>query len=392
MARSPIAEVARPWEGWSRNVACNSAHDRAFRDYLPRRPLASIGVPARHPNCKGMKQPMRLVFTTDQMPGYKRIRKGKGFSFLLPGGGVLSDKGERRRILSLAVPPAYENVWICQLPNGHLQATGIDARKRKQYRYHPEWHAGAANRKFGSLVDFAKALPKIRARVSRDLANPELTRERVIAGIVALLDITGYRIGNSRYEKENRSYGLSSLLMKHVKEEDGQLLLRFRGKSGGEHETEVNNPRLTRLVEELQELPGQHLFRYEDESGNFHDIETEDVNGWLKEAGGGEYTAKQFRTWRATLLCARELAKEPPQEAVTNQGRVFREAIKTTALQLNHTPATCRKYYIHPNLEKTFASGILYQVMHSPAPKLKRSDGTAGLRTDERRVFKLINL
>ncbi|RYD48530.1 MAG: DNA topoisomerase IB, partial [Verrucomicrobiaceae bacterium] len=253
---------------------------------------------------------MKLVFTTDQMPGYKRVRKGSGFSFLLPDGAVLTDKGERRRLMSLAVPPAYENVWICRLPNGHLQATGVDARKRKQYRYHPAWHESAADRKFGMLIEFAKALPRIRARVARDLGNSELTRERVIAGIVALLDLTGYRIGNSRYEKENRSYGLSSLLMKHVMEENGHLTLRFRGKSGGEHETEVSNPRLTQLVEELQELPGQHLFRYEDDSGSFHDIETEDVNNWLKEAGGGDYTAKQFRTWRATLLCAKELAAD----------------------------------------------------------------------------------
>lgn len=333
---------------------------------------------------------MRLVFTTDQMPGYKRIRKGRGFAFILPNGGVLSDKEERRRILSLAVPPAYEDVWICLLANGHLQATGIDARRRKQYRYHPAWHESAADRKFGMLLDFAKALPRIRARVAKDLANEEVTRERVISGIVALLDLTGYRIGNSRYEKENRSYGLSSLLMKHVKDEGGQLLLKFRGKSGNEHETEVSNPRLSRLIEDLQDLPGQHLFRYEDEAGVFHDIETEDVNAWLKEAGGGEYTAKQFRTWRATVLCARELAKEPPPEAVTAQRRVFRDAVKATALKLNHTPATCRKYYIHPKLEKTFVSGILHQVMHRAAPRLKRSDGTAGLRTDERRVFRLI--
>ncbi|RYD31022.1 MAG: hypothetical protein EOP87_15525 [Verrucomicrobiaceae bacterium] len=235
-----------------------------------------------------------------------------------------------------------------------------------------------------------QALPRIRACVTKDLANPDLTRDRVIAGIVALLDLTGYRIGNSRYEKENRSYGLSSLLMRHVKEENGQLMLRFRGKSGNEHETEVSNPRLSRLVEELQDLPGQHLFRYEDEAGFFHDVETEDVNDWLKDAGGGDYTAKQFRTWRATLLCAKELAKEPPPEAATRQRSVFRDAIKATALKLNHTPATCRKYYIHPNLEKTFSTGELHQVMHGPAPTLKRADGTAALRTDERRVYKLI--
>ncbi|MBX3742950.1 MAG: DNA topoisomerase IB [Akkermansiaceae bacterium] len=335
---------------------------------------------------------VRLVYTTDTMPGYRRHRRGTGFSFLLPDGKALADRAERRRILSLAVPPAYESVWICMRPDGHLQATGIDARGRKQYRYHPHWHAGSADRKYGLLSSFAAALPRIRQQVVKALSRPMLTRDRVIAGIVALLDSTGYRIGNSRYEKENRTFGLSNLLNRHLREVDGQLTLKFRGKAGQEHLAEIANPRLVRLVSELQELPGQHLFRYEDPHGGFHDIGTADVNDWLKEITGGEYTAKQFRTWKATVLCARELSRELPPDTRTARERVIRQAIKDTALRLHHTPATCRKYYIHPALLAAYRTGDLYKIMHLRPPRLRRTDGTAGLRSDERRVYKILGL
>lgn len=335
---------------------------------------------------------VRLVYTSDTMPGYRRHRRGTGFSFLLPDGKALTDRGERRRLLSLAVPPAYEQVWICMLDNGHLQATGIDARGRKQYRYHPHWHAGSADKKFGLLSQFAMALPRIRQQVAKALSKPSLSRDRVIAGIVALLDRTGYRIGNSRYEKENHTFGLSNLLNRHLREVDGRLTLKFRGKAGQEHLAEISNPRLTKLVSELQDLPGQHLFRYEDSHGDTHDIGTADVNDWLKEAGGGEYTAKQFRTWKATLLCARELACEQPPESRSAGEKVIRRAIKETAIRLHHTPATCRKYYIHPQLLAAYRSGNLFRIMDARPPRLRRSDGTAGLHGDERRVFKILTL
>jgi len=335
---------------------------------------------------------VRLVYTTDTMPGYRRHRRGTGFSFLLPDGKALADRAERRRILSLAVPPAYEQVWICMLANGHLQATGIDARGRKQYRYHPHWHTGSADRKFGLLPAFAAALPRIRQQVGRALSQPELGRERVIAGIVALLDSTGYRIGNARYEKQNHTFGLSTLLNRHLREVDGQLTLKFIGKSGQEHLAEIGNPRLVKLVSELQDLPGQHLFRYEDEAGGFHDIGTADVNEWLKEIGGGEYTAKQFRTWKATVLCAHELAREVPPDSRTACERVIRQAIKDTAIRLHHTPATCRKYYIHPALLAAYRTGDLYKIMHARPPRLRRGDGTAGLRADERRVYRILGI
>lgn len=335
---------------------------------------------------------VKLVYTSDRMPGYKRVRHGKGFSFFLPDGSALKDAKERKRILSLAVPPAYENVWVCMRENGHLQATGIDARGRKQYRYHPDWHANAADRKFGLITGFATALPKIRAQVRKELARPTVTRGRVIAGIVALLDITGYRIGNSRYEKDNKTFGLSTLLSRHLQEEEDQLRLRFRGKSGQEHDCGIVSPKLAQLVNELQELPGQHLFRYEDSTGGWHDIGTAEVNDWLKEIGGGEYTAKQFRTWKATVLCALQLSKQPPATTRGEQEHAIREAIKATALQLHHTPATCRKYYIHPGLLTAYRTGDLFQIMAAAPPRLRKGDGTAGLHADERRVYKILTL
>jgi DNA topoisomerase I len=334
---------------------------------------------------------MKLVFTTNQMPGYMRIRRGKGFSYLLPDGGLLNDKAERMRISALSIPPAYEDVWICMLENGHLQATGKDARGRTQYCYHAAWHDEAADRKFGILCDFVTALPRIRARVRRELCVPYLTFDRVVAGIVALLDLTGYRIGNSKYARENRTFGISSLLTRHLKEEDGQLLLRFRGKAGHKHKTEIAAPRLARLISELHDLPGQNLFRYEDEQGEWHDVGSADVNRWLKEAGDGDYTAKQFRTWKATLICAIELATEPPADTKSARERVIRQAIKITALKLNHTAATCRKYYIHPRLTAAYRNGSLFQIMNSPPPRLRKSDGTASLHANERRVFKIIS-
>lgn len=334
---------------------------------------------------------MKLIYTTDQMPGYSRMRSGKGFSFRLPDGSLLADRRERQRLMSLAVPPAYQNVWICLMHNGHLQATGIDARGRKQYRYHAEWHSGAADRKFDMLLEFARALPRIRLRVRKELSNPDLTKDRVIAGIVALLDITGYRIGNSRYEKENRTFGLSSLLNRHIQEQDGTLHIRFRGKAGMEHYAEIGEPRLVSLIQALQDLPGQHLFRYEDDLGEWHDIGTTEVNAWLKEVGGGDFTAKQFRTWKASVLCARRLARMSPPDTKAMQDRMVREAIKETAILLNHTPATCRKYYIHPALPAAYADGSLRTTMEAPPPRLKKSDDSAGLQADERRLYKILS-
>ncbi len=335
--------------------------------------------------------PPGLVFTHDGMEGYRRKRRGKGFSFHLPCGELLRDPEERRRILSLAVPPAYRSVWICMLPNGHLQATGIDDRGRKQYRYHPAWMEWSGERKFDHLLEFARALPEIRRAVRASLAGDRFSRERVVAGVVALLDRTGYRVGSPRYARENGSYGLATMLTRHVDpDDDGSVRIHFNGKSGKRHETEVNDPRLVRLIHELHELPGQHLFRYEDESGERHDLDSSEVNAWLKEKGGGDFSAKQFRTWRATVLCARELGREPPAGSRAARTRARNEAIKRTAAILHHRPATCRKYYVHPAIFRAYPGGELHRAINRRAPALRRRDGTCRLHADERRVFRLL--
>ncbi|MES2708143.1 MAG: DNA topoisomerase IB [Verrucomicrobiota bacterium] len=331
-----------------------------------------------------------LVFTHDGMPGYSRRRHGQSFRFFLPDGGALRDPLEKRRLLSLAIPPAYRDVWICVKPNGHLQATGMDDRGRKQYRYHPQWSALSAGRKFTGLTEFARALPGLRGRVNAALTAEGFDKERIIAGIVGLLDHTGYRIGNRRYVRENRSYGLVSLLVRHLVEEEGAWILRFRGKSGQWHRAPVRSARLAALVAELHELPGQHLFRYEDGAGGWHDLNTADVNDWLKNEGGGDFTAKQFRTWRATVLCARALSALPPPEAERALKAAETAAIRQTAAMLHHTPATCRKYYLHPEVFAAFRTGRLHQLMSRRPPKFRQGDPAAGLRADERRVLWLI--
>ncbi|MCW1924745.1 DNA topoisomerase IB [Luteolibacter arcticus] len=331
----------------------------------------------------------RLVFTHDGMPGYRRKRAGRGFCYELPDGALLRDKEERTRISSLAVPPAYEDVWICMLENGHLQATGLDQRGRKQYRYHPEWHRMAGDRKFLNLAGFAKALPGIRRKVRAALHDDGLERDRIIAGIVTLLDLTGFRIGNHRYVRENRSFGLASLLTRHARETDDGWWLRFRGKAGKEHRARINDAQVTALVQELQDLPGQYLFCYRD-GRRWRPIESGDVNAWLKEISGGDFTAKQFRTWKATVMCARELGRDLPPEGKTALKKAETIAIRTTAERLNHTPATCRSYYIHPAIFRAYRSGDLYQRMQSPPPRLRKSDGSALLHAEERRVLAAI--
>jgi DNA topoisomerase-1 len=329
---------------------------------------------------------LNLIYTNEQMPGIRRARRGKGFAFYLPDGSLLSDPIERRRIAALAIPPAYENVWICLHENGHLQATGIDSRGRKQYRYHPAWHERANQRKFSGLPEFVAALPRIRARARLALQGDGITRERVIAGVVALLDETGYRIGNRRYEQFNRSFGLASLLMKHLREDEEGWTLKFRGKSGQIHETQITDPKLVTLFAELQELPGQHLFRYQGEDGVYHDIGTADVNAWLKEIGGGDFTAKQFRTWKATVLCATLLGHAPTPEEETGIKRAIKEAVKGAAEMLHHTPTTCRKYYLPPRLFSAFRKGTLFGAMQASSnEKIPR-----GLRAQEARVLAVV--
>ncbi|WP_255593666.1 DNA topoisomerase IB [Acidovorax sp. sic0104] len=309
-----------------------------------------------------------MVYVTPALPGLTRVAAGdKKFRYRQPDGQWLSDEEEIARIQRLAIPPAYTDVWICPLPNGHLQATGLDARGRRQYRYHPEWRLQRDEGKFEHMQAFGRALPRIRARVARDLAAQRkggpLTRTIVLATLVRLLDTTFLRVGNEEYAATNKSYGLTTLRTRHVKVQGSQLRLRFRGKSGVQQEAELDDPRVARVVRHCQQLPGQELFQYEDEDGALHTVGSGDVNDYLREithsaadAQGDPFTAKDFRTWHGTtqaleltrLACTRTGTADT-DDAGRKSARFSAKAILAeVARQLGNTPAVCKKSYVHP--------------------------------------------
>ena len=306
------------------------------------------------------QRPRRLVRVSDSSPGISRLRRGSGFVYRDARGRTLTNDAELRRIRSLAIPPAYTDVWICEHPNGHLQATGLDARGRKQYRYHPRWREQRDARKFDRLIAFGSALPRVRARVARDLASvdgPDVMRAHVLATIVRLLDTTLARVGNDEYARENRSFGLTTLRTRHASIRGSRLRLRFKGKSGVLHDVAVEDPHVARVVRRCMELPGEGLFQYVDEEGATHCIASTDVNDYLRKAAGTELSAKDFRTWHASVkafeLARRELASETPpskaprRHASTRRGRVQR-VLGEVAARLGNTIAVCRKSYVHP--------------------------------------------
>nr|WP_077034508.1 DNA topoisomerase IB [Pelomonas sp. KK5] len=276
------------------------------------------------------------------MPGIRRVRRGRGFAYRASQGQWLRDENEIARIRSLAIPPAYSDVWICPLPNGHLQATGRDARGRKQYRYHPQWLADQGQAKFDRLKAFGRALPRIRARVARDLRS-ELPQARVLAALVRLLDTTLARIGNDEYARGNGSFGLTTLRNPHARVRGARLRLSFRGKSGVMHDITVEDPRLARIVRHCQELPGQELFQYVDEAGELHRVGSADVNDYLAAAAGERFTAKDFRTWHGSAL-ALQLALQSPLPFA------MKPALAAVSERLRNTPAVCRSAYIHPRV------------------------------------------
>lgn len=298
-----------------------------------------------------------LVYVTDRAPGLTRIRSGKHFGYRTPDGKPIRDRKTLQRIRSLAIPPAYEHVWICPLPEGHLQATGIDARGRKQYRYHPRFREVRDSAKFEHLVEFARALPKVRKRIDRDLRKPGLAREKVLAAIVYLLERSLIRVGNDEYARENHSVGLTTMENRHVVVHGATLQFRFVGKSGVRHDIELHDRRLARVVRALQELPGQELFQFVGEDDTLHSVTSHEVNAYLKEITGGDFTAKDFRTWAGTLLAFAELSQVELPSTATGQKRAVSQVIKRVARQLGNTPAVCRKCYIHPAVLETFSAG-----------------------------------
>lgn len=289
-----------------------------------------------------------LRWVEDTQPGYGRRRRGKSFRFLSTRGRALHDRAALARIRSLAIPPAWENVWICPLAHGHLQATGRDARGRKQYLYHPAWRRTRDEAKYSRLIDFARALPRIRHRTARHLRRRGLAREKVLAAVVRLLETTLIRIGNEEYARDNGSYGLTTIRDSHARVNGQRVRLSFRGKSGIRHEVELEDRRLARIVRQCQDLPGQELFQYVDENGGIRDIGSSDVNDYLREIAGAEFTAKDFRTWAGTVLAAQALQEFQDFDSDAAAKRNVTRAIERVAERLGNTKAISRKCYVHP--------------------------------------------
>jgi DNA topoisomerase I len=329
-----------------------------------------------------------LIYVSDSDPGIRRRRRGSGFSYIKPDNRVLRDKFVLRRIASLAVPPAYRDVWICTNPLGHIQATGRDARGRKQYRYHPRWREVRDLAKFDRMIDFGSALPRLRQRLRRDLSRRGLPREKVLAIIVSMLDSTRARIGNPEYARQN-SFGITTLRNRHVQfVRDGRARLRFRGKGGVRHEFVVDDKRLARLVRRCHELPGQLLFQYIDDEGGRCPVGSGEVNDYLRETMGAEFTAKDFRTWGATtravvLLSRMPLPRGPSERA--HRSAILR-VVRRVAEELHNTPAVCRKSYINPAVFEAWRSGRLQRMLGESLSSSSSAKAERKIRSILRRI------
>ncbi|KAB0550006.1 DNA topoisomerase IB [Pseudomonas argentinensis] len=333
--------------------------------------MSSVQIPPELPN--------DLHYVDDRTPGITRRKLRGKFCYFYPSGERIRDAREIGRINALAIPPAYTNVWICPDPKGHLQATGRDARGRKQYRYHARWREVRDTDKYANLLLFGKALPKLRQTIEQHLLLPEHGREKVMATVITLLDNTLIRIGNVRYAKENRSYGLTTLRNRHVEVQGSAIRFHFRGKSGIEHEVEVSDRRLARIIRRCLELPGQHLFQYLDANGERHTVTSTDVNNYLRELTGADFTAKDYRTWAGSALALtllRELEWQPESSAKKHVVGM----VKQVAEELRNTPAVCRKCYIHPALIDAFHAGELADLRLAAARKGLRSEESLLMR------------
>ncbi len=326
-----------------------------------------------------------LRYVNDSMPGIRRKRAGKHFSYIGLDGKPIHDKDELQRIRSLGIPPAWTNVWICPKPNGHIQATGRDARGRKQYRYHPRWREVRDETKYTRMIAFGEALPGLRERVKHDLALAGLPHEKVVAAVVWLLDATSIRVGNEEYARENGSYGLTTMRNRHVNIRGSNIRFHFKGKSGKEHTVTVRNRRLAGIIRRCQDLPGHELFQYIDDEGERRTIESSDVNEYLQEVTGKNFTAKDFRTWSGTVFTMDALQELGEVETQTQAKKNVTQAIKVAAEHLRNTPTICRKCYVHPDIINAYME-------HSLLNSLQQTGKTAedtphGLHPDEMAVL-----
>jgi DNA topoisomerase-1 len=325
-----------------------------------------------------------LTYVSDEEPGIRRKKAGKGFTYVRPGGGKVEDEATLKRIRKLAIPPAYTDVWICAKANGHIQATGRDAKGRKQYRYHPAFREVRESTKYEHMMEFAKALPMVRAKIAEHMALKGLPREKVLATIVHLLETTLIRVGNDDYAKQNKSYGLTTLKDRHVEVDGSELRFQFKGKSGKTWRLKVKDRRIARIVRACQDLPGQELFQYIDEDGERRDVTSSDVNAYLKEITGQDVTAKDFRTWHGTVMAALALQEFQGFDTQASAKKNIKAAIERVASRLGNTPTICRKCYIHPEVLSSYVEGQLLieikeeveEELREELPRLKPEEAT----------------
>lgn len=329
-----------------------------------------------------------LVYVSDKDPGFSRQKKGAGFAYYRDD-EVITDEDTLERIKKLAIPPAWTNVWICKKPNGHIQATGFDQKGRKQYRYHPQWGTLRNETKFHRLYEFGKVLPSIRLKVEEDLAKKELSEERVLATVVSIMERTFIRVGNDDYEKLYGSYGLTTLKDKHVNVNGSTVRFSFKGKKGIYHDITLRNRKLAKLVQMCRDIPGKELFQYFDEQGERHSIDSGMVNRYIKDASGGDFTAKDFRTWAGTLHILQTFCLMDAPEAQTDCKKNILAALDEVSHKLGNTRTVCKKYYVHPGIIRLYEERALDKYLKE-LDAIEKDDQLSGLTSEERVLMKIL--
>ena len=330
-----------------------------------------------------------LRYVSDPQPGIQRKRQGKGFRYIGVDGTPVRDPEVLGRIKSLVIPPAWKQVWICTDPKGHLQSTGRDARGRKQSKYHPRWREVRDETKYERMLLFGAALPAIREQVERDLALPGVPRRKVLATIVRLMETTYIRVGNVEYARENHSYGLTTMRGRHVQVDGSKITFKFQGKSGVRHTVDVQDRRLARIIRRCQDLPGYELFQYVGDDGETHSIDSADVNDYLREISGQEFTAKDFRTWAGTVLACVALQECDAFDSESQAKKNVVRAIQSVAEQLRNTPSVCRKCYVHPAVLESYMSGTMKNILKNRTQR-KRARAAHALRQEEAALIRLL--
>ncbi len=367
-------------------MACAIGGQGLYRSGMP---ASATPPPMTESDGRASARLAGLRYSTDAKPGISRSRSGRGFSYRRPDGDLIRDKTVLARIRALAVPPAWTDVWICPDPAGHLQATGRDAKGRKQYRYHERWRTGRDDAKFERLIDFARVLPRVRKRCDADLATPGMSREKVLAAVVRLLETTLIRVGNDEYARLNRSFGLTTLKSRHATVTGTRVRFRFRGKSGRQHEVGIRDRRLATVVRRCQDLPGQELFQYVGDDGEPHDVASDDVNDYLREISGIDITAKDFRTWAGTVLAYRALRALAPGTDDRSSRKNVVEAVRLTSDRLGNTPAVARRSYVHPAILEAYMDGSIGGALLEAAEEQADPPPKPDLR-EERQVVALL--